>query len=143
MLGNNAMLRNGVESRNSEVLIVEDNEIDYQIAQVMIKKVLGKVDIDWCQNGEEAFSYLYDPKSGLPDFILLDIDMPIMNGKEFLKLKSQNESFKEIPVVVLSSSVWDSEKDECIELGAVDFIEKPLTVDSIRNTLKTYTSTGM
>lgn len=143
MLGNNAMLRNGVESRNSEVLIVEDNEIDFQIAQVMIKKVLGKVDIDWCQNGEEAFAYLYDLKSGLPDFILLDIDMPIMNGKEFLKLKSQNESFKEIPVVVLSSSVWDSEKDECIDLGAVDFIEKPLTIDSIRNTLKTYTSTGI
>lgn len=140
MLRNNdAMLRNGDTSKKAAILIVEDNEIDFQIAEIMLKKVLGNIIIDWCQNGEEAFSYLYDLKSGLPDLILLDIDMPIMNGKEFLKLRSRNNSFRNIPVIVLSSSVWDNEKEECLKLGAINFIEKPLGVDAINNTVKLYT----
>ena len=125
--------------RKAVVLIVEDNDIDFQIAEIMIKKVIKEVIINRCQNGEEAFSYLFDLKTGFPDFILLDIDMPIMNGKEFLKLKSQNKSFRAIPAIVLSSSVWDTEKNECLELGAKDFIEKPLTIESVSKTLKSYT----
>ena len=125
--------------RKAVVLIVEDNDIDFQIAEIMIKKVIEEVIIDRCQNGEEAFSYLYDLKTTSPDFILLDIDMPIMNGKEFLRLKSQDKSFSEIPAIVLSSSVWENEKDECLKLGAKDFIEKPLTVESVSKTLKLYT----
>lgn len=125
--------------RKALILIVEDNDVDFHIAEIMLKKVLEKVTINRCRNGEEAFSYLHNLKTSFPDFILLDIDMPIMNGKEFLKVKSQNESFKEIPVVVLSSSVWNEEKEECIKLGAEAFIEKPITIDSVNNTLKSYT----
>ena len=125
--------------RKALILIVEDNDVDFHIAEIMLKKVLEKVTIYRCRNGEEAFSYLHNLKTSFPNFILLDIDMPIMNGKEFLKAKSQNESFKQIPVVVLSSSVWNEEKEECIKLGAEAFIEKPITVDSVVNTLKSYT----
>ena len=125
--------------RKALILIVEDNDVDFHIAEIMLKKVLEKVTIYRCRNGEEAFSYLHNLKTSFPNFILLDIDMPIMNGKEFLKAKLQNDSFKQIPVVVLSSSVWSEEKEECIKLGAEAFIEKPITVDSVVNTLKSYT----
>lgn len=124
--------------REAKVLIVEDNDVDFQIAEIMLQKVLERVIINWCRNGEEAFSFLYDLSTESPDFILLDIDMPIMNGKEFLKQKLLKKSFEKIPVVVLSSSVWDNEKDECLKLGANGFIEKPLTVDAIGTTLKSY-----
>ncbi len=124
--------------RSILALIVEDNDVDFQIADFIFRKISNRIFVNRCRNGEEAVSYLYDLKTSIPDFILLDIDMPIMNGKEFLKLKAKNESFRDIPVIILSSSTLSVEKEECLKLGAVDFIEKPLTVEAVDEILRVH-----
>lgn len=120
------------------ILIVEDDVVDVQIAEYMLKKVDQGININHCDNGEEAMSYLFDIKTTLPDLILLDINMPIMNGKEFLAYKAKVKDFQRIPVIMLSSSGFIAEKNECIKLGATDFIEKPLTVEAISASLKRF-----
>ncbi len=120
------------------ILIVEDDPVDTHIATCILKKIDANINIDQSQNGEEAVSFLYDIKTSLPDLILLDINMPIMNGKEFLKQRAMVDDFRNIPVIMLSSSGFYLEKKECLTLGAQDFIEKPLTVESASALLKKY-----
>ena len=76
-------------------------------------------------NGEMALDILENEET-LPNLILLDLNMPKMNGTEFLSVLKSNKSLKYIPIIVMSSS--DNEKDvkECYELGIAGYIIKPL-----------------
>ncbi len=120
------------------VLVVEDDLVDLHIATCILKRIDEEITVVHSPNGEEAVSYLYDIKTALPDLILLDINMPIMNGKEFLKQRALVEDFRNIPVIMLSSSGFSIEKNECLSLGADDFIEKPLTVETSRYYMQRY-----
>ena len=73
-----------------------------------------------------------------PDYIFLDINMPEMNGKEFLKMVKSNPGLKGIPVIIYSTSNNRTDIDECVRLGAVDFVVKPNDFASICETLKRY-----
>jgi CheY-like chemotaxis protein len=73
-----------------------------------------------------------------PDYIFLDINMPEMNGKEFLKVLKGTPGLKSIPVVVYSTSNSRTDMEDCRNLGAVDFIVKPNDFSTICETLKRY-----
>ncbi len=80
------------------------------------------------KNGEEALEILKD-KSKIPDIILLDLNMPKINGIEFLNIIKNNEDFKHIPTIILTTS--DNQKDlfECYKIGVSGYILKPLKYD--------------
>jgi len=120
------------------VLLVDDDEINNFISIKLIKKALLNTEIMACLNGKFAIDQLVeiqrnDP-SRLPDYILLDINMPIMNGWEFLdEYKRLNiDPLGRTKVFIISSSVFSNDINKARSYPLVkDFISKPLNVDKI------------
>ena len=125
-------------SRSVSVLLVDDDEINNFISIKLIKKALLNTEIMACLNGKFAIDQLLeiqrnDP-SRLPDYILLDINMPIMNGWEFLdEYKRLNiDPLGRTKVFIISSSVFSNDINKARSYPLVkDFISKPLNVDKI------------
>jgi CheY-like chemotaxis protein len=125
-------------SRPVSVLLVDDDEINNFISIKLIKKALLNTEIMACLNGKFAIDQLYeiqrkDP-SKLPDYILLDINMPIMNGWEFLdEYKRLNiDPSGKTKIYIISSSVFSNDINKARSYPLVkDFISKPLNVDKI------------
>jgi len=73
----------------------------------------------------------------LPDLILLDVEMPEMNGFEVIKKLKADLRYKDIPVIFLTSKSDEESRKEGLKLGAVDFITKPFDIDSVLKLLRT------
>jgi CheY-like chemotaxis protein len=121
------------------VLIVDDDEINNFIAAKLIKKVNELSSVQTSLNGLEGINYiksLLDNQEKMPDVIFLDINMPIMNGWEFLdeyeKIKSLVQ--KETSIYMLSSSVYNDDIKKAETYTSVKkFISKPLTLEKLEN----------
>jgi len=77
-------------------------------------------------NGEEALAYLRDPRNPHPGIILLDINMPRMNGLDFLKAMKADERLRRIPAVVLTTSKEEKDRLESFNLSAAGYMVKPV-----------------
>jgi CheY-like chemotaxis protein len=126
-------------SRSVSVLLVDDDEINNFISIKLIKKALLNTEIMACLNGKFAIDQLVeiqrkDPDK-MPDYILLDINMPIMNGWEFLdEYKRLNiDPVGKCKIFIISSSVFSNDINKARSYPLVkDFISKPLNVDKIK-----------
>lgn len=103
------------------LLIIEDNEINRDFVANILED---DYNLLFAGNGQEGLDILEEEAQSV-SAILLDIQMPVMNGFEFLEQVGHNAELSQIPVIV--TTVLDSEEDErkCLDLGAVDFIVKP------------------
>ena len=127
------------DSKTISVLLVDDDEINNFISIKLIKKALLNTEIMACLNGRFAIEQLTeiqqkDP-AGLPDYILLDINMPIMNGWEFLdEYKRLNlDPLGKSKIYIISSSVFSNDINKARSYPLVkDFISKPLNVEKIK-----------
>ena len=127
------------DSKTVSVLLVDDDEINNFISIKLIKKALLNTEIMACLNGRFAIEQLTeiqqkDP-AGLPDYILLDINMPIMNGWEFLEeYKRLNlDPLGKSKIYIISSSVFSNDINKARSYPLVkDFISKPLNVEKIK-----------
>ena len=126
-------------SRAVSILLVDDDEINNFISIKLIKKALLTSEIMSCLNGKFAIDKLLeiqkkDPDK-LPDYILLDINMPIMNGWEFLdEYKRVNlDALGKTKIYIISSSVFSNDINRAKSYPFVkNFISKPLSVDKIK-----------
>jgi CheY-like chemotaxis protein len=115
------------------ILLVEDDSLD----QIEVKRTLERKGIvhqlTIAQHGEEALSLL-NPEIGevavKPDIILLDLNLPRMNGFEFLKQIRKDETFKDIKIFILTTSEERVDKVHALNLGISGFITKPLKLES-------------
>lgn len=113
------------------ILLVEDDQIDTMTVKRALKELHVTNRIEHVGNGEEALAYLKDPGKERPCLVLLDLNMPIMGGIEFLRLiKGNGLELKRIPVVVLTTSEEQQDKLESFNLGVAGYIRKP--VDYLR-----------
>jgi CheY-like chemotaxis protein len=107
------------------ILLVEDDSVDV----MMVKRALKDLNVTnllvQTPNGKEAFEYLTGEGNERPCIILLDLNMPKMNGVEFLKIIKADDELKKIPVVVLTTSRDTEDKFETFELSAAGYIVKP------------------
>lgn len=108
------------------ILLVEDDHVDAMTVRRALKEINAADNLHVAGNGEEALAFLREPQREKPGFILLDLNMPRMNGIEFLRILKQDEALKHIPVVVLTTSKEQSEKIESFRLGAAGYIIKPM-----------------
>lgn len=123
-----------------KILLVEDQEADQFIANRNLRRRWPDVEIVCALDGKQAIDFLESNMDSLPDLILLDINMPRMNGHEFMSAWSKRHS-RNIPVVVmLTSSEQSADKERSKEYGFVrDYILKPLnktTVESLSTALE-------
>lgn len=122
------------------VLMVDDDEICLFI-QRRVVEMSGKCNtVQNAANGKIALDLLKSAAADrrpLPDLILLDLQMPIMNGTEFLQaFRSLDFPGKDrIAIVLLTSSVWESDKEYALSLGASQYLTKPFTVDVFQTLL--------
>jgi len=106
-----------------KVLVVDDDFINRKLIQALLKRhpeLIGEV-LE-AENGSDALAVLRDHSD--INLILLDILMPVLDGKEFLKIFRSDQDNSKIPVIVLSTD--DTQKSQVLELGAEDFIIKPI-----------------
>lgn len=124
------------------ILLVEDDEVDVMNIQRAFKKNNITNPLYLASNGVEALSILRgtDLKLNIPQvrrLILLDLNMPKMNGIEFLKELRADEELKTIPVIVLTTSNEDKDKVEAYKFNVAGYILKPVTFTNFVETVAT------
>jgi len=114
----------------AHILLVDDNEGDILLTKEAFEESKVKTTISVAKNGKEALDFLF--KKGLfanakkPDLILLDINMPIMNGHEVLKHVKADVNLKKIPVIMLTTSSSEKDISTAYENHCNSYIKKPL-----------------
>ena len=111
---------------SKSILLVEDDKVDAMTIKRSLETINITNDMDVANNGEEALQYLRDPQGELPCIILLDLNMPKMNGIEFLRIVKHDETLKRIPVVILTTSRDEQDKIESFNLGVAGYMIKPV-----------------
>ena len=108
------------------ILLVEDDTIDAMTVRRAFKDLSITNPLEHRLNGEEALAYLQDDANERPCVILLDLNMPKMNGTEFLKIAKADAALKRIPVVVLTTSNEERDIVESFRLSVAGYIIKPV-----------------
>ncbi|EGG95150.1 Two-component system response regulator [gamma proteobacterium IMCC1989] len=123
-----------------EILMVEDNPADVELTKEAFNE--GKLNnvLNVVSDGEEALNYLHkrgrftDAKT--PDIVLLDLNLPKVNGKEVLAEMKGNKDLSYIPVIILSSSEDTADIKTAYELNANSFVTKPVAIDDFLEVIK-------
>jgi CheY-like chemotaxis protein len=112
-----------------KILLVDDDPEDRAIMQDAIELAPGKETFWFAEDGEDALSKLEEfyLTGNLPCLIVLDLNMPRMNGTQTLSHLKADERFCNIPVIIYSTSVNHMEKEKCMRLGAHSYIAKPVS----------------
>jgi len=110
---------------NKTLLLIDDDQIEH----IKLKKVISKSKID-CKivslfDGEQGLEYLKTNKHNLPDFILLDLNMPKMDGFELLEYIKEDSVLKRVPVVVITTSNAEKDKTKSFDLQVAGYMIKP------------------
>ena len=124
-------------NKNKPILLVEDDTVDAMTVKRALKEIHVNNRLDIVKNGEEALEYLQKDSAEPPCIILLDINMPKMNGIEFLKVARNEALLERIPVVVLTTSKNDEDVIESFKLCVAGYILKPVTYTEFIETVKT------
>lgn len=112
-----------------DILLVEDDPGDVFLIREALKNSSLEFDLQIADNGEKALDYLYRRASfaaaGRPDLIVLDLNLPRINGLEVLRDIKSVPELSTIPVIVLTTSKNEADATLCRELGASNFLSKP------------------
>ena len=119
------------------ILLVEDDWVDAMTVRRALKEISVTNPLNVVYNGEQAITFLQENQNEKPFIILLDLNMPRLNGIEFLKELKQNDEFKRIPVIVLTTSTEEQDKVDSYDFGASGYIRKPLDYKKFVETLRT------
>jgi CheY-like chemotaxis protein len=124
------------------VFIVDDDRDDHFFIKRALKTIMPQASVTSVYDGTEAIEYLFNQdnfKNGerYPDVILLDINMPLMNGKVACKLIRDDKKFDAIPIIILTTSSHPTDKDQLLQLGANDYFIKPNDINIFSEILNT------
>lgn len=108
------------------ILLVEDDQVDAMTVRRALKELHVANRLEHVENGEEALAYLRDAGKERPCIVLLDLNMPIMSGSEFLQIVKRDAAMRRIPVVVLTTSEEQKDKLESFNLGVAGYMKKPV-----------------
>jgi CheY-like chemotaxis protein len=124
--------------RGMRVLLVEDNEINALIAEELLNIV--DIDVTTAQNGSEALKQLEEASqtNGNPpfDLVLMDLQMPVMDGYEATKIIKTMPKYKDMPIYALTAHAFPEEKARCFDLGMEAHLAKPIDVEAFYTALR-------
>ncbi len=118
------------------ILLVEDDQVFTMAVTRAFKELQVPNQVVHRENGEDALNFLGDENGHKPCIILLDLDMPIMNGIEFLQAVKNDDRFRRIPVVVLTTSDDQQDKLNSFNLGVAGFMPKPVDYQKFLNVMR-------
>ena len=106
---------------NNKVLVVEDNELNMKLVEVLLK--IGNYEVIEAIDAERGIQLAREHE---PNLILMDIQLPGMNGLSAIKKIKNDVALKNIPVVALTSCAMAGDKDKAMKAGCIDYITKPI-----------------
>ena len=122
---------------NGAILLVEDDRVDAMTVRRALKELNVCNPLFEVGNGEEALAFLRDLQNPRPSIILLDLNMPKMNGIEFLQVAKNDPVIKQIPVVVLTTSKADQDRIDTYNMSVAGYMVKPVDYMKFVETIKT------
>jgi len=131
------------EPYNSKLILIGEDDLD---DQEFLKEIFSSIDPSFstvfAANGVEMMTYLEAcPDNRLPCLILLDYNMPALNGVEILKELKSRERYNAIPKIIWSTSKSTNYRDICIQMGAHEYLVKPSNVNDLIETCRHMLST--
>lgn len=115
------------------ILIAEDNEVNMYLSKILVQQLAPNSTIVEAKDGVEAVNLFFEIR---PDFVLMDIQMPNMNGIQATQQIRLKEEGKSTPIVALTAGNMSGEKERCLEAGMDDFMSKPIVKKDLANLLK-------
>jgi len=112
------------------ILLVEDDLVDATTSKQALQDIMVKNPVIHKTDGEEALEYLRDPNNDRPALILLDLNMPRMNGVELLQIMKADDELQHIPVVALTVSKYEQDKLDTFNLGVAGYVIKAVDYDA-------------
>jgi two-component system response regulator len=130
-------------TQSQSILLVEDNQDDYEATCRAFKKANLCNPIIWCKSGRDALdclkregAYKDTGKGVRPGLVLLDLNMPGMDGRKTLKVIKQDDTLKRIPVIILTTSSDERDIQACYQAGANTYVQKPVSFDGLIEAFK-------
>ena len=117
--------------RSQPILIVEDSPDDFEATKRAFNKANLRNEIRHCESGESALNYLRGVTNERPGLILLDLNMPGLDGRKTLEIIKNSDELKRIPIVILTTSNDERDVQACYALGANTYIQKPVDFDGL------------
>ncbi|KOR31571.1 hypothetical protein TI04_00165 [Achromatium sp. WMS2] len=119
------------------ILIVEDNRAQARLIEIFLREMGVRNPIMVMKRSSDAWNFLFSEVQKRPDHLLifLDLNMPGINGYDILQEIKKRTDTKAIPVIVITSSVNPDDRELCKKLGANAFIQKPPSLELIRDTV--------
>jgi chemotaxis family two-component system response regulator Rcp1 len=126
--------------RPAEILLVEDNYGDVLLTREACESPAVSINLTVAADGEEALGLLHGQRQGFenyrPDFILLDLNLPRMDGRELLSIIKQEAILQRIPVIVLTSSKAEIDILKSYDLKANSYVVKPVEFDRLQEVIE-------
>ena len=125
-------------TRKPYILIADDDQEDRFLIDIAFKEIGSFEDLFMVENGVQVMNHLnaISDDDCLPALIVLDLNMPVLGGIDTLIQLKSHKRYKNIPVIIHSTSMYEVEKDRCLKMGAVDFIKKPVSFDQMISTAR-------
>ncbi len=118
------------------ILLIEDDDVDVMTVKRAIRDLKVTNQLVSIGDGEEAIEYLRTESTTKPCIILLDLNMPKMDGAEFLKIVKEDKALKKIPIVILTTSNSDRDVIESFERGAAGYMVKSVDYEKFVETIR-------
>ena len=112
------------------ILLVEDNFINQQVAREILQQAGLKVVV--AENGKDALGKIRQEQF---DLVLMDVQMPEMDGYQATKIIRRNKNFKSLPIIAMTAQAMSGDKEKCLNAGMNDYIAKPISVQNTLNVL--------
>lgn len=124
------------------LLIVEDSDEDFEALQRLLRRSPTPISIQRCTSGEQALAFLnqtgdyVDQITLRPGLIVLDLNLPRIDGREVLRQIKQDQNLKNIPVVVFTTSSNPKDIEDCYQFGANRYIVKPINSAQLKQNVQ-------
>ncbi len=125
-----------LEGACKKIIIVEDNKAEADLTRIIYQEQSIECEIVHCENGEQFLSMLSTINTDEICYILLDLNMPRVNGYEVLEYLSQHDEWRDLVVIVFSSSNNSKDVALCYALGAKAYVTKPMDLDELDRTIQ-------
>jgi len=127
------------------LLVVEDSNEDFKMLQRLMRRMAVQNPIYRCTNGDEVLDFLNQEESSenpntiqKPSVILLDLNLPGIDGRDILERLKQDISFKKIPIVVFTTSSNPKDIEFCYQKGANGYLVKPMDAQELQKTVQAF-----
>lgn len=111
--------------QGARILVVEDHDLNWQVVKAILKR--SGLEVERAVHGQEAVERLQEQPNGF-DCVLMDLQMPVMDGYEATRKLRQHFSKERLPIIAMTANALVSEKERCLELGMNDYLTKPVHV---------------